>query len=147
MDETRNSIREWFEAPEQPAEAPPKSYYSQAGDCAFFLFSDDPYYAERVDSVLTVYRSIESQERIIGAQIKGVSSLLKDAAGGESFLEVGVSSHGIHASEVVGIVLLSFKKSEIATKAMTYYRDVILAMSASGLPPAPRKPSAPRCPA
>src|ERR1043166_4200765 len=40
----------------------------------------DPYFAERVDGLLTVYRSQENKE-IIGAQIKRVKALLADILG------------------------------------------------------------------
>lgn len=51
--------------------------YSQAGDCLFYFFDSGESYRDRVDAVLTVYRTIES-DRIIGFQIKGVSAIMEE---------------------------------------------------------------------
>ena len=51
--------------------------YDPDGDCIEFLASPDPFYAERVDELLTVYYSQETQE-IIGSQIKGFSRFCKE---------------------------------------------------------------------
>ena len=48
-----------------------KVYYDKDGDCIEFLASNDPFYGERIDSLVTVYYSEESGE-IIGDLIKGV---------------------------------------------------------------------------
>ncbi len=46
------------------------------GDCIEFVATDDDFYAERVDSLVTVYRERESEE-IIGCLIKGVHAFLE----------------------------------------------------------------------
>lgn len=53
-----------------------KPYYSQHGDALIFYFKDDQSYAERVDALLTVYRSMETNE-MVGCEIKGVQSILE----------------------------------------------------------------------
>ncbi len=55
----------------------PFAEYDADGDCIEFFAKPDPYYAERIDGLLTVYRSRESNE-IIGSQIKGVSHLWRE---------------------------------------------------------------------
>lgn len=55
----------------------PVSYYDSDGDCIEFFFSDDDYYAERVDELLTVYYSRQSG-KIIGSLIKGVRKLYQN---------------------------------------------------------------------
>jgi hypothetical protein len=47
---------------------------SKDGDCAFVYLRSDPCYAERVDHVLTIYRSHKT-DRIVGVEIKGISAL------------------------------------------------------------------------
>ena len=50
----------------------PTATYDRDGDCIEFLAKPDPFYAERVDDLVTVYYSQETNE-VIGSLIKGVS--------------------------------------------------------------------------
>jgi len=57
----------------KPAERfKPTATYDPDGDCVEFLANPDPFYAERVDDLVTVYYSQETDE-VIGSLIKGVS--------------------------------------------------------------------------
>jgi hypothetical protein len=57
----------------EPAEQfKPTAAYDPDGDCIEFLASPDPFYAERVDDLVTVYYSQET-DQVIGSLIKGVS--------------------------------------------------------------------------
>ncbi len=58
----------------------PFAEYDADGDCIEFFMKPDPYFADRVDGLLTVYRSQETKE-IIGAQIKRVAALCADILG------------------------------------------------------------------
>jgi hypothetical protein len=49
----------------------PTATYDPDGDCIEFLARPDPFYAERVDDLVTVYYSQETDE-VIGSLIKGV---------------------------------------------------------------------------
>jgi len=50
----------------------PTATYDPDGDCIEFLIKPDPFRAERVDELVTVYYSQESGE-VIGSLLKGVS--------------------------------------------------------------------------
>jgi hypothetical protein len=50
----------------------PSAVYDADGDCIEFLVKPDPFYAERVDDLVTVYYSQETNE-VIGSLLKGVS--------------------------------------------------------------------------
>jgi hypothetical protein len=54
----------------------PTAYYDLDGDCIEFLARPDNFYAERVDDLVTVYHSQETDE-IIGSLLKGVTGLCK----------------------------------------------------------------------
>ena len=54
----------------------PTVTYDPDGDCIEFLAKPDPFYGERIDDLVTVYYSQESNE-IIGSLIKGVHRFLK----------------------------------------------------------------------
>jgi hypothetical protein len=61
----------------QPADRyKPTATYDPDGDCIEFLVSPDPFYAERIDDLVTVYYSQESNE-VIGSLVKGVSKFCK----------------------------------------------------------------------
>src|SRR5437764_148810 len=55
----------------------PTATYDPDGDCIEFLSKPDPFYAERVDDLVTVYYSQETND-VIGSLIKGVSKFCKD---------------------------------------------------------------------
>ncbi len=54
----------------------PTATYDPDGDCIEFLVSAEPFYAERVDDLVTVYYSQRTQE-VIGSLIKGVSEFCR----------------------------------------------------------------------
>jgi hypothetical protein len=54
----------------------PTATYDSDGDCIEFLAKSDPFYAERVDDLVTVYYSQETGE-VIGSLIKGVSAFCR----------------------------------------------------------------------
>lgn len=58
----------------RPATDPPKPIVDADADSIFFCTSKEPFFAERVDDLLTVYRSIETNA-VIGIQLKGISGL------------------------------------------------------------------------
>ncbi len=55
----------------------PAATYDPDGDCIEFLAKPDPFYAERVDELVTVYYSQETGE-VIGSLLKGVSAFCKE---------------------------------------------------------------------
>lgn len=64
----------------QPAAAyTPTATYDPDGDCIEFLAKPDSFYAERIDDLVTVYYSQETDE-VIGSLIKGVSSFCRELA-------------------------------------------------------------------
>jgi hypothetical protein len=54
----------------------PTATYDPDGDCIEFLASPDPFYAERMDDLVTVYYSQETNE-VIGSLIKGVGTFCR----------------------------------------------------------------------
>lgn len=54
----------------------PKVFHNHDGDCIEVLLSNDNYYAERLDSLVTVYVNRENGE-LVGALVKGVRSFIK----------------------------------------------------------------------
>jgi hypothetical protein len=62
----------------RPAEEfEPTATYDRDGDCIEFLAKPDPFYAERVDDLVTVYYSQETNE-VVGSLLKGVSTFCRE---------------------------------------------------------------------
>jgi len=59
------------------AQFQPSAIYDPDGDCIEFLAKPDPFFAERVDDLVTVYYSQETGE-VVGSLIKGVSDFCND---------------------------------------------------------------------
>ena len=57
----------------------PTATYDADGDCIEFLANPDPFYAERIDDLVTVYYSQETGE-LVGSLIKGVSAFCEEMA-------------------------------------------------------------------
>lgn len=76
-------------------------FYSRDADCVFCHLEDVPYFAERVDGLLTIYRA-EEDARLVGAQLKGVSKLPK-----HDVLGLGLRHEG--DVQVLELVLLTFR--------------------------------------
>jgi hypothetical protein len=55
----------------------PTATYDPDGDCIEFIAAPDSFYAERVDSLVTVYRS-QDNDAVVGSLIKGVSQFVRD---------------------------------------------------------------------
>ena len=52
----------------------PRPWYNGPGDCIIFQTTDEATVADRIDEVLTIYRSVETNTPV-GYQIKGVRAL------------------------------------------------------------------------
>jgi hypothetical protein len=61
-------------SPEEPFQ--PTATYDPDGDCIEYLIKPDNFYAHRVDELLTVYRS-ENTNELVGSFIKSVKSFWK----------------------------------------------------------------------
>jgi|SRR5882762_6881866 len=59
-----------------PTGVPPEPWYNSAGDCIIYQTADEPFVADRVDEILTLYRSLDTG-LAIGYQIKGVRAILR----------------------------------------------------------------------
>jgi hypothetical protein len=58
-----------------PSGITPEPWFNPEGDCIIYQTSDEPFVADRIDEVLTLYRSLENNA-VIGYQIKGVNAIL-----------------------------------------------------------------------
>src|SRR5206468_6717266 len=64
----------------RPKRFQPRAHYVPEGDTLICYFKDDESHAERVDELLTVYRSMQTGE-MVGCQIKSVRFILRKLGG------------------------------------------------------------------
>lgn len=74
MQDFASQVDEVVKNCERPSTFTPTAHYNKAGDCVEFIASEDRFYAERIDDLVTVYYSYETRE-IIGSLIKGIRRL------------------------------------------------------------------------
>jgi hypothetical protein len=70
----------------------PTAVYDPDGDCIEFVAKPDPFIAERIDDLVTVYTSQETGE-LTGSLIKGVSKFCADIAQRMPGFKIGIH-HG-----------------------------------------------------
>ena len=109
------NLSEYFEA-KTPGKFRSAPHYFADGDFVSFYFSDERCYAKRVDDLLTVYYSDETDE-LVGCKIKGVALLLQTLK--EDFAVVVV--HGGRVQ--LGLLFLSAAACSTA-EDKTHYREL-----------------------
>ena len=55
----------------------PRPRYLREADAMVFFFKSDESYAQRLDNIVTIYRSEKTQE-LVGCKIKGVTAILNE---------------------------------------------------------------------
>ncbi len=102
----------------------PTATYDPDGDCIEFLYKPDSFYAERIDDLVTVYYSNETDE-VIGSLIKDVSKFC-------SAILSRMPRFGIEINDGKGIVLQHIflasmwsKDNELEEIEMLTYKKLI----------------------
>lgn len=91
-------------------------WYNPYGDCIVCLVANEAEVAERIDGILTIYRSA-TDNRPIGFEIKGVSTLLKHF--GADALAVRSESSGTgKSSELISVSALLLAAYEGGPKTL-----------------------------
>jgi len=82
--------------------------YDSDADTLTLFIRDDESYRERIDSLLTVYRSFAT-DQVVGCHIKGIKRILK---------AVSVFDLGIHGANVrIGLILMGIPWAEHKAEA------------------------------
>ena len=100
--------------------------YDSDGDCIEFLASPDPFYAERIDDLITVYYSQESNE-IIGSQIKGVSKFCRAVMRQMPGFKIEVHDGRVSLEHIFRARLWSASQDPQAMLTLTYQKLIAMA--------------------
>jgi hypothetical protein len=66
-------LRDTSAQPSAPNDKP-SGYVSADGDCLFYHHEDVPYFADRVDGLLTLFRAM-TDSHLVGFELKGISQM------------------------------------------------------------------------
>ncbi len=80
----------------------PEPIYNRYGDSIEYLSANEATYAERVDSVLTLYRAIDD-DRVVGFKIKDVAALMREL--GHDGILLGQETR---KNEIVSVAVILF---------------------------------------
>lgn len=98
----------------------PFAYYNKDGDCIEFFLKPDDYYAERIDGLLTVYRSSDNDE-IIGSLLKNIKNIFNKWPG----FAVEIHEDKVHLASLFLAGLWSRKPSKDCIVHHRIYRSMI----------------------
>jgi hypothetical protein len=100
--------------------------YDRDGDCIEFLTRPDNFYAERIDDLVTVYYSQETNE-VIGSLIKGVSKFCADILEKMPALKIMVKDGPTKLEHIFLARLCSFDRLPSDMVTLTYRKLIKVA--------------------
>ncbi|MBI4578277.1 MAG: hypothetical protein HY718_01150, partial [Planctomycetes bacterium] len=101
----------------------PTAVYDRDGDCIEFLAKPDPFLAERVDDLVTVYYSQETGD-VIGSLIKGVSTFREDLLGRMPGFKIVIEGGRVRLEHIF-LARLWAQPSELSELATLTYKKLI----------------------
>jgi hypothetical protein len=97
----------------------PVASYDADGDCIEFFATNENFYARRVDSFVTAYYSMETNE-VVGSLIKGVSKIFRQAVKKAPGFKIEVEGHRIKLEYVFTACLWSAKRDANGLEVVIY---------------------------
>ena len=104
----------------------PTATYDPDGDCIEFLAKPDPFCAERVDDLVTVYYSQETGE-IVGSLIKGVSRFCTEFTKKNPGFRIVIEDGPVRLEHIFLARLWSATQDRQAIKTMVYKKLIDVA--------------------
>ncbi len=115
---------------EGPQEFRAEPWYNPHGDCIIYQTADEAIVADRVDEILTVYRSADDK-RPIGFQIKGVSAITRKY--GLDGLAVKSETKGdrVRSISIFALLLAAYETGPLTLRRRDAYASIMEASSGS----------------
>lgn len=107
MDE--HFLKEFVSGISRDISEPPKPWFNPAGDCITFQMADEAVVADRIDGILTIYRSA-IDERPIGFQIKGVAAITRQFGLKGIAVECKTDKHELQAVSISALLLAAYEQ-------------------------------------
>lgn len=102
----------------------PEPWYNSYGDCIIYQMADEAIIADRIDAVLTIYRSALTKKPI-GYQIKGVGALMKKYGWGGVFVESQEDNDGLKLVSMSALLLAAYEEGPKTTGRRRGYADAL----------------------
>ena len=100
--------------------------YDPDGDCIEFLSKPEPFYAERIDDLVTVYYSQETHE-VIGSLIKGASRFCNEILKRLPGFRIEVIDRGVRLEHIFLAKLWSAEHDPADVATITYRKLIKVA--------------------
>jgi hypothetical protein len=104
----------------------PTATFDPDGDCIEFLAKPDPFYAERIDDLVTVYYSQETGETI-GSLIKGVSRFCSEFSKKNPGFKIVIEDGPVRLEHIFLARLWSSAQERMAVKTLAYKKLIEVA--------------------
>jgi hypothetical protein len=104
----------------------PTATYDPDGDCIEFLAKPDPFCAERVDELVTVYYSQETGE-VVGSLIKGVAQFCQDFSKKNPGFRIVIHDGPVHLEHLFLARLWSREEDPNGIQTLVYQKLIEVA--------------------
>ncbi|MBN1488453.1 MAG: hypothetical protein JXA69_00930 [Phycisphaerae bacterium] len=123
-------LKDYVSGPSAFSSAP---WYNPCGDCIVFESADEATVAERIDDVLTIYRSA-IDDRPIGFQIKGVRAII--AKCGFDALTANWETRGdeVRSVSIAGLLLAAYENHPPTIRRRSAYSSALSTSAAASIP-------------
>jgi len=120
---------------EGPQEFKPEPWYNPHGDCIVYQIADEALIADRIDEVLTIYRSA-IDERPIGYEIKDVLAIIQKCGFDALACASGETSEELTSVSIAALLLVAYEEGPKTTNRRHGYAS---AMQQGPTKPIPRE--------
>ncbi len=107
-----------------PSGVPPEPWYNPHGDCIIYQTTNEAIVADRIDEVLTIYRSFETS-KAVGYQIKDVGAIIKLFGWEGICVECRETDHEILQISLYALLLAAYEKGPKTIGRRKAYADVL----------------------
>lgn len=102
----------------------PEPWYNSAGDCIVYQTADEAIVADRVDGLLTVYRSAVDG-RPIGFQIKGVQAMLRKFGWDALAIRAETEAGQVRRISIAALLLAAYEDGPKTMERRMAYASII----------------------
>jgi len=114
-----DEIRSEMDGPEEFRVRP---WYNPYGDCIVFHASEEAGYADRVDGVLTLYRSLDTGS-VIGFQVKGVSAIVEKSESNGMAVQAKGEGEDVHEITISLLLVMALSEEELTDDRRKAYAE------------------------
>jgi len=112
----------------------PRPWFNRFGDCIVYKLTNEATFAERVDDVLTIYRSLKTK-RSVGFQIKDATALAAKHKANMIHVDVEGTDNEVTRVSVVCFLLAAYERGKHTPARRQAYAELLSAPDLEGQAP------------